>query len=494
MLRKHADICLILEGTYPFVTGGVSNWAHELIEEQSHLTFHLCAIVPFDAELELKYKLPANVVSLTTIRLAELPAGGTCTSILARKIHEALRQPLASITAEEPLDISELKRMVDTFRSTNVKLGQHILLDREEAWNQLISLYEQSFEDHSFLDYFWSYRAIAGGIYSILLADLPSADIYHAMSTGYAGLMAARAKIETGKPTLVTEHGIYTNERRIEVVSAEWLETTASKALTVDKPRRDLRDLWIDSINNFSHVCYQACDSIITLFEGNQKHQLEDGADAAKMSIIPNGVDLKRFGTIERRPSGAPTIAFIGRVVPIKDVKTYIRSVALLKQYAPEIKAYIIGPTDEDETYYDECQTMVQMLGLKNNIVFTGRANVDDYLNHIDLLVLTSLSEAQPLVMLEAGACGIPLVATDVGACRELIEGTDDEAPHFGVGGIVTELANPSSTAEAIYTLLTDRERYQSCSEAIRKRIRSRYDQVDQHRMYRDLYAQYIGR
>lgn len=493
-MRKHADICLILEGTYPFVTGGVSNWAHELIEEQNHLTFHLCAIVPHDAELELKYKLPSNVMSLTTIRLADLPEGGACTPLLARKIHDALREPLASITGEKALELSELKRMIDAFRSTNVKLGQHILLDREEAWNQLIGLYEASFQDHSFLDYFWSYRAIAGGIYSVLLADLPSADIYHAMSTGYAGLMAARAKIETGKPTIVTEHGIYTNERRIEVVSADWLEATASKALTIDKPRRDLRDMWIDSINNFSHVCYQACDSIITLFNGNQKHQLEDGADPAKMSIIANGVDMRRFGSIQRRQSGAPTIALIGRVVPIKDIKTYIRSVAMLRQYAPEIKAYIIGPTDEDEIYYEECQTMVQMLGLKNNIIFTGRANVDDYLNHIDLLVLTSLSEAQPLVMLEAGACGIPLVATDVGACRELIEGTDDELTPFGHGGIVTPLANPAATAEAIYTLLTDRARYLECSEAIRQRIRSRYDQVVQHKHYRDLYAHYIGR
>lgn len=493
-MRKHADVCLILEGTYPFVTGGVSNWSHELIQEQSHLTFHLCAIVPFDAELELKYQLPHNVVSLTTIRLADLPEGGPCTPMMASRIHHALREPLASITGEKPLELSELKRMVDTFKSTNVQLGQHVLLDREEAWEQLIELYENAFDDHSFLDYFWSYRAIAGGIYSVLLADLPSADIYHALSTGYAGLMAARAKIETGKPAMVTEHGIYTNERRIEVVSADWLEATASKALTVDKPRRDLRDLWIDSINNFSHVCYQACDNIITLFKGNQVHQLEDGADPIKMSIIPNGVDLKRFGAISRRQTGIPTIAFIGRVVPIKDVKTYIRAVGLLKQYAPEIKAYIIGPTDEDATYYEECKSMVQMLGLRDNVLFTGRANVDDYLNHIDVLVLTSLSEAQPLVMLEAGACGVPLVATDVGSCRELIEGTDDEAPRLGQAGFVTPLANPAATAEAIYTLLSDRDLYQRCSDVARQRIKLFYDQTAQHAMYRNLYATYVGK
>lgn len=491
---QHADICLLLEGTYPFVTGGVSNWAHELIQEQNHLTFHLVAIVPFDAQPELKYQLPSNVVSLKTVRLAVLPQGDVGNAGFARRLHNELKGPLASITSEKPLDINELRTIVNAFRSCKLALGHHILLDREEAWDQLLELYENAFEEQSFLDYFWSYRAIVGGIYSILLTELPSADVYHAMSTGYAGLMAARAKLETGKSAFVTEHGIYTNERRIEVVSAEWLEATASKALTIDKPRRDLRDLWIDSINNFSYVCYQACDEIITLFKGNQIHQLEDGADANKMRIIPNGIDIERFGKVKRARNDSPTIALIGRVVPIKDVKTYIRSVALLKQYAPDIKAYVLGPTDEDPAYYRECQTMVTMLGLKDNIIFTGRVQVDEYLEHIDVLVLTSLSEAQPLVMLEAGACGIPLVATDVGACREIIEGTDDEKPALGAGGFITALANPASTAEAIYKLLTENELYDACSNNIRKRIIEHYNQTAHHTTYRNLYAEHLAR
>jgi glycosyltransferase involved in cell wall biosynthesis len=357
-----------------------------------------------------------------------------------------------------------------------------------------VDLYEAGFQDHSFLDYFWSYRAIAGGLYSVLLAPLPQADIYHAMSTGYAGLMGARAKVETGKPVFVTEHGIYTNERRIEVTSADWLEATSSKALTIDKPRRDLRDMWIDSINNFSHVCYQACDSIITLFKGNQKPQLEDGADPAKMQVIPNGVDVGRFGSLAHRRQATPTIGFIGRVVPIKDVKTFIRACGLLRQSAPELKAYIIGPTDENMEYYQECVNLVQLLGLDHNVVFTGQAKVDDYLPHIDLLVLTSISEAQPLVMLEAGAAGIPVVATDVGACREIVEGIEEEAPQLGAGGIITPLASPASTAEAIYTLLSDNDLYDAASKAIKARVATYYNETIQQQAYRNLYAQYLRR
>ncbi len=493
-INQKADVCLILEGTYPYVTGGVSGWAHGLIQEQSHLSFQLCAIVPKDAELELKYRLPNNVIGLTTIRLNDLPKGSDITAPLATRVHNALRDPLMTMTTEKPMQLDDLKRIMDVLSSTNAALGTETLLDHERAWEQLIALYETSFPDHSFLDYFWSYRAIVGGLYSILLAPLPQADIYHAMSTGYAGLMAARAKIETGKPVFVTEHGIYTNERRIEVTAADWLEATASKALTIDKPRRDLRDMWIDSINNFSRICYTACDRVITLFAGNQAPQLEDGAAPEKMQIIPNGVDIEHFGQLPRRRQEVLTVGLIGRVVPIKDIKTFIRSISVLRQTLPDVKAYIIGPTDEDPDYYKECINLIELTGLEHTITFTGQAQIEEYLPQLDVLVLTSISEAQPLVILEAGATGIPIVATDVGACRELIEGLPDEAPALGAGGIVTPLASPTSTAEAIHALLSDRERYDAASKTIRERIKLYYNETIQQQAYRNLYAEYLKR
>lgn len=493
-MGQKADVCLILEGTYPYVTGGVSGWAHGLISEQSHLSFHLLTIQPKGATLELKYDLPSNVIGLSTVHLNDLPPGGQVNTALATRLHQALREPLTRLTSEAPMALADLRHIIEILNSVRVRLGSAVLLDREEAWAQLLELYEAGFQDHSFLDYFWSYRAIAGGLYSVLLAPLPQAGIYHAMSTGYAGLMAARAKIETGKPVFVTEHGIYTNERRIEVTAADWLEATSSKALTIDRPRRDLRDLWIDSINNFSHLCYQACDSIITLFKGNQTSQLEDGAVPEKMHIISNGVDIKRFGALAHRRQETPTIALIGRVVPIKDVKTFIRACALLRQSAPELKAYIIGPTDEHNDYYLECVNLVHMLGLDACVTFTGQARVEDYLPHIDLLVLTSISEAQPLVMLEAGAAGVPVVATDVGACRDIVEGSKDEAPALGPGGLITPLASPASTADAIFTLLSDADMYDAASTAIRARIHSYYNETIQQQAYRNLYAQHLRR
>ena len=493
-IGQKADVCLILEGTYPYVTGGVSGWAHGLIREQTHLSFHLCAIVPRDATLELKYELPSNVVGLTVIRLGDLEPGAKVSSAISARIHRALRDPIANLTGERPIELTELSRMMEVLNAIHAPLGSETLLDHEEAWHHLLALYEAQFVDHSFLDYFWSYRSIVSSLFSVLLAPLPNADIYHALSTGYAGLMAARAKTETNKAVFVTEHGIYTNERRIEISSADWLEATSSKALTIDKPRRDLRDMWVDSINNFSHLCYQASDSIITLFEGNQKPQLEDGAPREKLQVIPNGVDIRRFAALKHARQAVPTIGIIGRIVPIKDIKTFIRACGLLQQSTPDIVAYIIGPQDENPQYYQECLTLVSMLGLERNIIFTGQVKVDDYLPLIDVLVMTSISEAQPLVMLEAGAAGIPIVATDVGACREIIEGATYETPQLGAGGIITQLASPASTADAIYTLLSDNELFDAASQAIAARVESYYNETVQQQAYRNLYAQHLRR
>ncbi len=493
-INQKADICLILEGTYPYATGGVAGWTHALIQEQSHLSFHLCTIVPRDGELEMKYRLPSNVIGLTTVRLNDLPKGSEMTGAMAGRVHKALQDPIRALTSEKHMHLADLKKVMDVLSGTNASIGTSLLLDHERAWEQLVSLYEASYDDHSFLDYFWSYRSLVGGLYSVLLAPLPPADVYHAVSTGYAGLMAARAKVETGKPVLVTEHGIYTNERRVELTSADWLENTASKALTIDKPRRDLRDMWIDSINNFSRVCYQASDSIVTLFAGNQKAQIEDGADPAKMSVIGNGVDVEYFSKLTHRRQETPTIGLIGRVVAIKDIKTFIRAVSLLRQTAPDIKAYIIGAIDDDKEYYAECLNLVQLMGLQQSITFTGQARVEEYLPLLDVLVLTSISEAQPLVILEAGAAGIPIVATDVGCCRELIEGTQFESPTLGAGGIVTPLASPASTADAIYTLLSDKTLYDSASAVMRERVRQYYNGNIQQQAYRNLYAQHLKR
>ena len=177
-------------------------------------------------------------------------------------------------------------------------------------------MYESTHGDSAFLDYFWTWRALLGGLYSMLLCDLPPALVYHPVCTGYAGLFAARAHIETGRPVILTEHGIYTNERRIEIGMADWLYETQRAGLQIEHSRRELKDLWMESFSTYSRACYEACTRIVTLYEGNQQFQIDDGADPEKLAVIPNGIDTERYAAVVRgQDARPPTIALIGRVV-----------------------------------------------------------------------------------------------------------------------------------------------------------------------------------
>ncbi len=490
--KTQADVCIILEGSYPFVPGGVSAWTHELIKAQSHLDFHLVFLVAPGADTTYRYELPGNVVGTTTIVLQRIPSGERRVAD-ERRLLARLEEPMLRLLVDGGLDeLDEVRSILAPYRA---RIGEHVLLNSRHAWEMLVRMYERTYPEASFLDYFWSWRALFAGIYSMLLADMPFARLYHSPSTGYAGLFAARAGLETGSPVVVTEHGIYTNERRIDIAMADWFHEMDEDSLSVHRLPHQLSDMWVRAFTAYSRCCYSAAHKIITLFEGNQAFQLMDGAQESKMMVIPNGVEVERYAAIPRREDRTPpTIALIGRVVQIKDVKTFIRACATLQESIPDLQALVMGPTDEEPSYFEECLDMVEHIGLERVITFTGRVRVEEYLGRIDVLVLTSISEGQPLVILEAGAAGIPVVATDVGACREILlsdHHDPDPPPH---GGSITPLSNPVATAQAVERLLTVPQWYLSCSEGIRERVRRYYNKANFDRTYRELYEELFRR
>lgn len=485
------DVCLVLEGTYPYVAGGVSTWVHDLVTAHGDLTFHLVCLLPGTKAPARRYEVPSNVRGISHVFLQHLAPGARWIPRLEKRLAR-LEPALRSLQAGG--DLGDVRAVLDILDEKRGRYGRHTLMNSEAAWALLLRMYRTDMPDGSFLDYFWTWRSLLGGLFSVLLAPLPDAKIYHTISTGYAGLFAARAKLETGRPVFLTEHGIYTNERRIEIAMADWLYEGPGGTLGLGKPKRDLKDLWIDTFVAYSRCCYEACDEIITLYTGNQELQRRDGAAEEKLRVIPNGVDYERFSRVERVPHERPTVALIGRVVPIKDIKTFIRAVALLKQDVPNLRALVMGPTDEDEEYFRECQLMVEHLELKGSLEFTGRVRLEDYLGQVDVMVLTSISEAQPLVILEGGAAGIPTVATDVGACRDMLLGMPGEEPPRGPGGAVTPLSNPTATASALAGLIRDRRAMEAAQKAIRERVRRYYNKAEIDGIYRSLYAAAIAK
>jgi glycosyltransferase involved in cell wall biosynthesis len=178
----------------------------------------------------------------------------------------------------------------------------------------------------------------------------------------------------------------------------------------------------------------------------------------------------------------------VGRVVPIKDISTFLQAVHFLRDRFPEMRAVILGATDEQPDYYVACKAAVEKLGLGSMVRFAGNVDVTQHFSYIHVNVLTSLSESQPLTLLEAGAAGIPSVATDVGSCREILLGRWDEAPALGAGGILTDVASPKATAEAIATLLLDPALRRRFGHNMQKRVRDYYDIKIVDDAYREIY------
>jgi glycosyltransferase involved in cell wall biosynthesis len=105
-----------------------------------------------------------------------------------------------------------------------------------------------------------------------------------------------------------------------------------------------------------------------------------------------------------------------------------------------------------------------------------------------DVVVLTSFSEGQPLVILEAHAAGIPVIATDVGACRELLEGGCDHDRALGPSGIVTRVGNAAEVAAALVELAESATLRHALGEAGRARVDVYYRKSQMIGRYRGLY------
>ena len=96
------------------------------------------------------------------------------------------------------------------------------------------------------------------------------------------------------------------------------------------------------------------------------------------------------------------------------------------------------------------------------------------------------------LVLLEAGAAGIPCVATDVGSCREIIEGAPQEIPGLGLGGIVVPPMDSTAIGNAVVRLLGDRTLRLQCGQILRRRVENSFTSQVSARKYRELYSEML--
>lgn len=467
-------IAMFVEGCYPYVVGGVSSWVQMLLEASGNLDFSIYSLLP-DREQsgQFKYKMPPNVLE---IREAYLNDNDVVNFFRKKtKMNNKQKDCFRRLLFGDSVDWKGIFQFFD-----NPDISVNDILMGEDFFEVVQDFYIEKYPQCVFTDFLWSVRSLYLPLFTILKVPVAEADCYHAVSTGYAGILACKGYYLYNKPVILTEHGIYTREREEEIIKVDWTQGI-------------FKDLWINYFYMLSDCIYNCASQVISLFQASRKIQLELGCPLEKTRVISNGVYVEQFEDIPGKEEGDTyiNVGAVLRVVPIKDVKTMINAFALAQAKVPNLKLYIMGSTDENPEYYEECQEFISNFQV-NNIVFTGRVNVKEYLGKMDMTILTSISEGQPLSILEAMAASKPCIATDVGGCKELLYGGDED--RLGKSGIIVPVMNIDKIAKAIITLAEDEPLRKEMGYTGKRRVKAFYQNEMVIKTYRELYEQYKDR
>ncbi len=522
---SEVDIMLLLEGTFPYVAGGVSSWVNQIIRGFPEYSFGVCFVGSRPQDYgDMKYALPDNV---THLELHYMHGGHDRPPVAAmprqpKKLEamDALHQYFrgnrlrrkgqldehgvgkpGSDLAGCPFSAAAMSRAALEAGLAEIEDGALMSNDEflygESSWSYITDHYRKFCSDPSFVDYFWTVRTMHAPIWVLtkIAKNLIPAKAYHTISTGYAGFLGALLKRRTGRPLLLSEHGIYTKERKIDLFQSDWIKDNRGVLERDPSQLAYFRDLWIRFFEALGVACYDQANKIVSLYENNRLRQVTDGADTTRTMNIPNGINLQRLSALrEKRSKEIPQVlCLIGRVVPIKDIETFVRAMRTVVDRLPDAEAWIAGPEDEDVVYAEGCKTLARNLGLADKVKFLGFQKIDDILPKIGLGVLSSVSEALPLVVLEGYAAGVPVVSTDVGSCRQLVYGLGAEDEALGPSGRIVRIADAEGLALAAVELLSDPEQWYAAQAAGIKRVEKFYTQELMFGSYRTLYQRAVA-
>jgi glycosyltransferase involved in cell wall biosynthesis len=217
------------------------------------------------------------------------------------------------------------------------------------------------------------------------------------------------------------------------------------------------------------------CDALITISKTLKKQLVEKGiAPAEKIEVIELGLELEEFLAVRgrshtlRRELGlgdeTPLVGIIGRLVPVKDHRTFLSAAALVAETISDARFAIIG----DGGMLHSLQDQVQKSGLNERVYFTGwKSSLADVYADLDLVVISSRNEGTPVSLIEGAASCKPLVATSVGGIPDMI--TD------GWDGILVPPADSSALAQAILRVLGNPDLSRQMGSRARERVRNRY-------------------
>lgn len=209
----------------------------------------------------------------------------------------------------------------------------------------------------------------------------------------------------------------------------------------------------------FESLLWRMSNRIICNSEAIRQFLLRrHSVEPSRAEVIPNGVDTNFFTPEDSLKDSLPTILYLGRMARIKDPLNALRAFHILSHRIPEARMIMMG----NGRLRSALDDYVRIHSLTDRVeIRPGSNDVRSLLRRAWLLVVPSVSEGLPNVILEAMACGAPVVATAVGG--------NPEAVRDGITGILVPPKDPSTMADAMHTILSDSKMRQSMGEIARK-------------------------
>jgi glycosyltransferase involved in cell wall biosynthesis len=473
-------IALIGEGAYPVGPGGVSLWCHQLIEGMPEHTFIAVALT-VDGTERGTWPVPDNLTRIISIPLwgrkgrtrpRLRPPSSTFTDAHEAFLRALLRPHGDGSEPEEAAGEFDdaLRAMVDNARDGDVS-GE---LASDDAVRRLLEAWR------------WTGPSRAGtrvrdrlSLREALMASsriehmlrplsLPAldVDVCHLSMGGPSVLVAMKSAWTFGTPMVLSEHGVYLRERYLALVS--------------DEAPYPVRVLAMRFQRALMSAAYRRAEVLAPHASFNRRWQEHGGGTDDRIQTMYNGIDPADFPAAQEEPD-EPTIVFVGRVDPLKDLHTLIRAFAIVRAAVPGARLRMFGPvTKDNEEYHRSCLALIDELGLVGSATFEGRVGrtVDAYrAGH--LVALTSVSEGFPFTIVEAMSVGRPQVATDVGGVSEAV----------GDAGFVVPPRDHEAVAEACVTLLSNDALRRQMGNQARRRVLDRFTLQQWTDAYRDIYA-----
>lgn len=188
-----------------------------------------------------------------------------------------------------------------------------------------------------------------------------------------------------------------------------------------------------------------------------------DKVKSEKLIYIPNGLHLpsQHFPKPKQQKI---IIGTVGRLIGAKDYATLIRACAHLKSKQIDFQLYIVG----DGPLRNPLYSLINEMKLKDHITITGyQDNIYEWMHSFDIFVISSLREGQPLVLLEAMACGLPIIATNVGGIPETVD--------HGKEALLIKESSPEKLSAAILELYHSPEKRIDLAKNARKKVESEF-------------------